>query len=138
MTPKAGSHRLRTGRYSQAGQVYLLTMVTLNRKQVFAEFQSARCLVRTLHEESRLGRANTWAYVVMPDHLHWLMQLGEQVDLGRCVGASPCPRISVLSHSAHSAAGAASHRGSMHQFQDGHLREEGALWERAPAREYRF
>jgi REP element-mobilizing transposase RayT len=85
MTPKAGSHRLRTGRYSQAGQVYLLTMVTLNRKQVFAEFQSARCLVRTLHEESRLGRANTWAYVVMPDHLHWLMQLGEQVDLGRCV-----------------------------------------------------
>ncbi|PUE13003.1 hypothetical protein B9Z33_05885 [Limnohabitans sp. T6-20] len=21
----------------------------------------------------------------MPDHLHWLMQLGEEVDLGRCV-----------------------------------------------------
>jgi hypothetical protein len=26
----------------------------------------------------------------------------------------------------------------MHQFQDGNLHEEGALWERAPAREYRF
>jgi REP element-mobilizing transposase RayT len=51
---------------------------------VFAEFQAARCLVRTLHEEQRLGRASTWAYVLMPDHLHWLM-LGDKVDLTRCV-----------------------------------------------------
>ncbi len=85
MAQKAESHRLRTGRHSQAGQVYLLTMVTLNRQAVFAEFEAARCLIRTLSAEDRLGRASTWAYVVMPDHLHWLMQLGEQVDLGRCV-----------------------------------------------------
>jgi putative transposase len=85
MAQKAESHRLRTGRHSQAGQVYLLTMVTLNRQPVFAEFQAARCLIRTLHTEDRLCRASTWAYVLMPDHLHWLMQLGEQVDLVRCV-----------------------------------------------------
>ena len=85
MAKKAGSHRLRIGRHSQAGQVYLLTMVTLNRQAVFAEFQAARCLIRTLHAEDRLGRARTWAYVLMPDHLHWLMQLGEHVDLARCV-----------------------------------------------------
>jgi putative transposase len=85
MAQKAESHRLRTGRHSQAGQVYLLTMVTLNRQAVFEAFEAARFLIRTLSAEDRLSRASTWAYVVMPDHLHWLMQLGEQVDLGRCV-----------------------------------------------------
>ena len=85
MAQKAESNRLRTGRHSQAGQVYLLTMVTHNRQAVFAEFQAARCLIRTLQAEQRLGRASTWAYVLMPDHLHWLMQLGKEVDLARCV-----------------------------------------------------
>lgn len=85
MPPKAASHRLRSGRHSQAGRVYLLTMVTLNRQPLFADFGAARCVVRTLHDEQRLGRASTWAYVLMPDHLHWLMQLGEPVDLARCV-----------------------------------------------------
>jgi len=85
MAKTAESHRLRIGRHSQANQVYLVTMVTIHRQPVFAEFQAARCLVRTLHEEQRLGRASTWAYVLMPDHLHWLMQLGDKVDLTRCV-----------------------------------------------------
>ena len=85
MAQKAASHRLRTGRHSQAGQVYVLTLVTLNRQAVFAEFDAARCLIRSLQAEDRLGRARTWAYVLMPDHLHWLMQLGEHVDLARCV-----------------------------------------------------
>ncbi len=85
MAQKAESKRLRTGRHSQAGQVYLLTMVTHHRQAVFADFQAARCLIRTLQAEERLSRASTWAYVLMPDHLHWLMQLGEEVDLARCV-----------------------------------------------------
>jgi len=85
MAQKAESNRLRTGRHSQAGQVYLLTMVTLNRQPFFAEFRAARCVIRTLQAEDRLSRASTWAYVLMPDHLHWLMQLGDRVDLARCV-----------------------------------------------------
>jgi REP element-mobilizing transposase RayT len=85
MAQKAESNRLRTGRHSQADQVYLLTMFTHNRQAVFVEFQAARCLIRTLQAEERLSRASTWAYVLMPDHLHWLMQLGEEVDLARCV-----------------------------------------------------
>ena len=85
MAQKAESNRLRTGRHSQAGQAYLLTMVTFNRQPFFAEFQAARCLIRTFQAEERLGRASTWAYVLMPDHLHWLMQLGQEVDLARCV-----------------------------------------------------
>ena len=41
------------------GQVYLLTMVTLNRQAVFEAFEAARCLIRTLSAEDRLGRAST-------------------------------------------------------------------------------
>jgi REP element-mobilizing transposase RayT len=85
MALQAASHRLRSGRHSQAGQVYLLTMVTLNRHPFFSDFQAARCVVRTLLSEQHLGRASTWSYVLRPDHLHWLMQLGEHVHLAQCV-----------------------------------------------------
>ena len=85
MPHKAASNLLRKGRYSQAGQVYLITMVTYQRTKVFANFQAERILINTLRTEERLNRACTWTYVVMPDHVHWLMQLGEQVSLARCV-----------------------------------------------------
>ena len=81
------SHSLRTGRYTQAGQIYLLTSVTADRQPVFADFQAARRLIRCLQHAALLRQADTLAFVVMPDHLHWLMQLGEGVDLSRCMGS---------------------------------------------------
>ncbi|WP_199220339.1 hypothetical protein [Limnohabitans sp. T6-20] len=72
MAQKAESHRLRTGRHSQAGQVYLLTMVTLNRQAVFEAFEAARCLIRTLSAEDRLGRASTWGRIQPVDATHSL------------------------------------------------------------------
>jgi REP element-mobilizing transposase RayT len=85
MTIKAESNRLRTGRHSQSGQVYLVTLVTKDRQAIFSDFSAARCVVRTLLEEERMDRAITWSYVLMPDHLHWLMKLGETVNLSQCV-----------------------------------------------------
>jgi putative transposase len=85
MTTKAESNRLRTGRHSQAGQVYLVTLVTKQRETIFSDFFAARCVIRTLLDEERMERASTWSYVLMPDHLHWLMKLGETVDLSHCV-----------------------------------------------------
>ena len=35
----------------------------------------------------RLGFARTLSFVVMPDHLHWLMALGDSKDLGETVQA---------------------------------------------------
>ena len=80
------SHSLRVGRHTQAGQIYLLTTVTLNRHPVFADFSAARCLIHCLRQAARLQHADTLAFVVMPDHLHWLMQLGEGIDLPQCMG----------------------------------------------------
>ncbi len=81
----AQSHRLRIGRFSQAGNVYLLTAVTQGRAHVFEDFTAARCLIHQFRKEAELGRAKTLCFVVMPDHFHWLMQLGQACSLSMCM-----------------------------------------------------
>ena len=76
---------LRKGRFSQPGGVYLVTTVTRDRLPVFNCFSSARCVVRTLQIEHTTGRAMTLAYVVMPDHFHWLLTLGPGASLSQVV-----------------------------------------------------
>lgn len=66
---------LRRGRCSVAGQIYLLTCVTKDRQPVFDDFFCARLLVRELARTEEEGLVDTLAWVVMPDHLHWLVSL---------------------------------------------------------------
>lgn len=66
---------LRHGRASIGGQIYLVTTVTRDRAPLFAKLHVGRIVVRTLHCEEIAASAATLAYVVMPDHLHWLLQL---------------------------------------------------------------
>lgn len=68
-------HRLRIGRHSLAGQIYLLTLVTAGRHPWFADFCAARQVVSALRMRQQTGDARSLAWVVMPDHVHWLMQL---------------------------------------------------------------
>ena len=86
-TEKPHSRDLRKGRVSLPGQVYHITVVTQDRQPVFAELRPARQLVQALRQADARGGATTLAFVVMPDHLHWLMQLGEGASLSRVVGA---------------------------------------------------
>jgi REP element-mobilizing transposase RayT len=44
-----------------------------------------RLVVRALHCEATAATAMTLAYVVMPDHLHWLLQLRPGGNLGEAV-----------------------------------------------------
>jgi putative transposase len=76
---------LRTGRVSIPNQVYAITTVTHRRSPVFSDLLAARKLVGVLREQADLQRATTLAYVVMPDHLHWLMQLSPGQDLSAVV-----------------------------------------------------
>jgi len=80
------SHRLRQGRVSETGRAYLITTTTVQRRPVFADWTAARLLVSALRCEDGRGTATTLAYVAMPDHLHWLMQLGEGITLATVVG----------------------------------------------------
>jgi len=87
MSTPSHSKELRKGRVSQAGQIYLVTTVTQGRSPVFARFDAARVLIDVMRQESTSGRAQTLAFVVMPDHLHWLLVLGEGAVLSAVVQA---------------------------------------------------
>ena len=87
MSNPSHSKELRKGRVSQAGQIYLVTTVTQSRCPVFARFDAARLLIDVLRQESASGRAQTLAFVVMPDHLHWLLVLDEGAVLSAVVQA---------------------------------------------------
>lgn len=78
---------LRKGRVSVPGQVYHVTAATLDRRPVFSDFRAARVLVQALRQAQARDEAKTLAFVVMPDHVHWLMQLGERAFLSDVVAA---------------------------------------------------
>jgi len=78
-----GHHRLRFGRYSQSGQAYHVTFATRERKPLFRRFHAARLMVGTLRFADRKRWCQTYAFVVMPDHVHWLFELGSEKSLSR-------------------------------------------------------
>ncbi|URM27508.1 transposase [Pseudomonas frederiksbergensis] len=69
------SHRLRTGRYAEPNRIYLLTTNTLDREPVFADFALGRLVVHQFRQAQNTGLVNSLAWVVMPDHFHWLVEL---------------------------------------------------------------
>jgi len=80
-------HALRRGRVSEDGCAYIITTVMRDRRPIFNNLHKARVLVGTLRNAQVRDHAFTLAYVVMPDHLHWLMQLGDGMSLARVVRA---------------------------------------------------
>jgi len=70
---------LRRGRYSEINRPYLITTVTHNRNPIFNDFDIARLLIRQLQLTSVELRITSLAWVVMPDHLHWLFILNHSL-----------------------------------------------------------
>lgn len=69
------SFRLRIGRYAEPNRVYLLTSNTLDREPVFKDFGLGRLVVKQFQYAQEQYWANSLAWVVMPDHFHWLIEL---------------------------------------------------------------
>lgn len=84
-TEKPHGKNLRKGRVSLPNHAYLVNIVTASRKPVFASFAAARLAVRCFHDEGVICHAQTLAFVVMPDHAHWLLQLEENGSLPEAV-----------------------------------------------------
>jgi putative transposase len=78
-------NNLRTGRVSLAGHAYLITAVTDNRQPLFNELIVGRIVVQTLRTPDEEGLCRTLAFVVMPDHVHWLLELTGSQSLDRVV-----------------------------------------------------
>jgi len=83
MKNKPKGHRLRTGRVSEPNRIYLITTVTHQRQPIFHDINLGRLLVHTLR--SKQMNASTLTYVIMPDHLHWLMKLNSTISLRKTV-----------------------------------------------------
>ncbi|AWT15407.1 MULTISPECIES: REP-associated tyrosine transposase [Stenotrophomonas] len=69
------SPRLLRGRWSQLRNVYAITTVTHQRHPHFDDPHQAAVVVAGLQWIQQEGRCLNLAWAVMPDHVHWLMQL---------------------------------------------------------------
>ena len=72
------SHRLRHGRYSEHGRSYLVTFVVNHRRPLFTDLYLGRLLVIELRQAHELGLVDSMAWVIMPDHVHWLFELKQR------------------------------------------------------------
>jgi len=70
---KGSSSALRKGRFSEPGRIYLVTFVTCQRKPVFTDLYCGRIVIRSMMFMT--DNVETLAYVIMPDHVHWLVEL---------------------------------------------------------------
>ena len=70
-----GTRRLRVGRRSIERQAYVITAVTASRQEIFRSLWQGRQVVHSMRRLDSLGHVETMAFVVMPDHLHWLVTL---------------------------------------------------------------
>ena len=99
---------LTKGRVSETGRAYSLTMVTEGRVPYFNDFYLARYLInemRSLHDNEQM---ESLAWVLMPDHLHWLLIL-ESDDLSELMKQF---------------------KGSSSQLMNKKLQRQGTFWQR--------
>jgi len=81
--PQPGSKVLRIGRWSEPGRYYILTTVTHLRQPLFQDFRSGRIVVEEMRRLDRDGYVKSLAWVLMPDHLHWLVEIGNDSTLSK-------------------------------------------------------
>ncbi len=78
------SAKLRRGRYSVALATYAVTVVLRHRDPLFVRDPVAVATRECLRMCDKEGISRTHAWVLMPDHLHWLFELREG-SLSRCL-----------------------------------------------------
>ena len=79
--PHRGHHALRAGRRSLPAHAYLLTAVCLDRACRFSNEVDACAAARVLSDRTTWLDAELLAWVLMPDHFHALVVLGERRGL---------------------------------------------------------
>jgi putative transposase len=83
--PKPGHAGLRKGRYSEVGRLYLLTTVTHERRPSFLNWEAARQDSSAMQDPAIWRDSRLLCWVLMPDHWHGLLMLGEGDDLPNCM-----------------------------------------------------
>ncbi|MBI6631646.1 transposase [Pseudomonas paralactis] len=121
MADLPASHRLRIGRLSEPNRVCLITTNTHERIRPFSDFHLGRLVVWQFRLAQYQGLVNSLAWVIMPDHFHWIFELkkGSLADL----------MCQVKSKSTRTVNGASGRNGRLWQesFHDRALRKEDDL-----------
>jgi putative transposase len=92
---------LHRGRESSPGAAYFVTCCTADRSPGLTSPLVARMLVDAVRQSDARGDTRTLAFTVMPDHCHWLFELGYRLSLGRIVArfkvetSEACRRVPV-------------------------------------------
>lgn len=81
--PTKGHAALRRGRWSSSGATYFLTMCTEGRKSGLDHHDLSSALL--LHARAEDADWHVRTAVVMPDHLHLMIELGRALDLPAAV-----------------------------------------------------
>ena len=78
---RPGHQALRRGRFSIPGGIYLVTTTTDQRVPLFADFWTGVAVSGCFTDARLLGDTRMLAWVLMPDHVHWMLELGTQTGL---------------------------------------------------------
>ena len=79
--PSRGSHHLRKGRQSIPGAYYFLITSTFDRRPILADSEVARIIFQTFEWLETQDRIRWICIMVMPDHIHAVIQLGRDQTL---------------------------------------------------------
>ena len=104
------STRIRSGTVKQVRGSLSAYTVTRDRHPLFTDINAARLLVRELRRMHEAGDVISLAWVVMPDHLHWLIQLTDRRVLSSVVKTVKARSALTINR---------------------HLGQQGSLWQRA-------
>jgi REP element-mobilizing transposase RayT len=84
---RPGNRSLRRGRVSITGQLYHVTARTAEHSQPFADAVSALAACLAIHRYFLESPSHCLAWVLMPDHAHWLVELAGVESLSKTIGA---------------------------------------------------
>ena len=74
--PNRRSHQLRKGRYAISGTYYFLTTTTFKRRRILSTPEVAQIIFDSLQWLENEGRLRWICIMIMPDHIHAVIQLG--------------------------------------------------------------
>ena len=80
-----GQNRLRIGRRSIPNQIYHVSTATFDWLPWFDDLRCGRIVVDCMRHEHESGHVESLAFVIMPDHLHWLFSLSGSRSLSECI-----------------------------------------------------
>ena len=80
-----GHQALRKGRVTEPGRIYHVITSTHDRYPYFTTFSLGRCVTGEMRRLAEAGYVDSLAWVLMPDHLHWLFSLNENHSLSAVI-----------------------------------------------------